>query len=288
MRKRSFKDHLKKFLSDEEISILKSSLEIIGTIAILKIPESLTSKEGLIGEAILELNKNVKTVLKQASSVNGDFRIRSFSWIAGEKQTETIHREHGCLLKVDVSKVYFSPRLQFERLRIAQLVNPGEVVINMFAGVGSFSIVIAKKSKPSKVYSIDLNPVAIKYLKENIVLNKVEDIVVPILGDAKEVINLKLLNTANRVLMPLPIKAYEYLHEAIIALRNFSGWIHYYDFTYAKKHENPKQKVIEKVKSKLDSVKFPIEFLIQNSRIVRSVGPNWYQVVLDIHVKAKT
>jgi len=287
LRKKGFKDYLKKFLSEEEVSALKSSLEIVGTIAILRIPESLASKERLIGEAILELNKNVKTVLKQVSPINGDFRVRSLSWVAGEKQTETIHKEHGYLLKVDVSKVYFSPRLQFERLRIAQLVKPGEVVINMFAGVGSFSIVIAKKSRPSKVYSIDLNPTAIEYLKENIALNKVEDIVVPILGDAKEVVNSKLLNTADRVLMPLPAKAYEYLPEAIKALRNFSGWIHYYDFTYAKKNEDPKQKMIKKVESKLGNAGFPIDFFIQNSRVVRSVGPNWYQVVLDIRIKPR-
>ena len=287
MRKKGFKDYLKAFLSEDEVSRLKSSLEIVGDIAILKIPEVLASKERIIGEAILKLNKNVKTVLKQESPVDGDFRVRGFKLVAGENKTETVYREHGCILKVDVSKAYFSPRLQFERLRIAKLVNVGEVVVNMFAGVGSFSIVIAKKSKPSKVYSIDINPIAIKYLKENIALNKVENIVIPILGDAKEVINSKLLNVADRVLMPLPAKAYEYLPEAIKTLKNFSGWIHYYDFTHAKKDENPKEKVAKKVEERLKSLGFPIKFSIQNSRIVRSVGPNWYQVVLDIWIKPK-
>jgi len=287
LRKKGFKDYLKAFLSEDEVSKLKSSLEIVGDIAILKIPEVLASKERIIGEAILKLNKNVKTVLKQESPVDGDFRVRGFKLVAGENKTETVYREHGCILKVDVSKAYFSPRLQFERLRIAKLVNVGEVVVNMFAGVGSFSIVIAKKSKPSKVYSIDINPIAIKYLKENIALNKVENIVIPILGDAKEVINSKLLNVADRVLMPLPAKAYEYLPEAIKTLKNFSGWIHYYDFTHAKKDENPKEKVAKKVEERLKSLGFPIKFSIQNSRIVRSVGPNWYQVVLDIWIKPK-
>lgn len=287
MRKKGFKDYLKAFLSEDEVSKFKSSLEIVGDIAILKIPEVLASKERIIGEAILKLNKNVKTVLKQESPVDGDFRVRGFKLVAGENKTETVYREHGCILKVDVSKAYFSPRLQFERLRIAKLVNVGEVVVNMFAGVGSFSIVIAKKSKPSKVYSIDINPIAIKYLKENIALNKVENIVIPILGDAKEVINSKLLNVADRVLMPLPAKAYEYLPEAIKTLKNFSGWIHYYDFTHAKKDENPKEKVAKKVEERLKSLGFPIKFSIQNSRIVRSVGPNWYQVVLDIWIKPK-
>lgn len=280
MRKQSFKSYLRKVLSEEEISELKSSLEIIGNIAILKLPEKLDSKKEVISKAILELNKNVKTVLKQSTPVNGEFRTRNFEWIAGEKQTETVYKEHGCMFKLDVSKVYFSPRLQFERLRIAQLVKPGETIINMFAGVGSFSIILAKKSKPLKVYSIDLNPTAIQYLKENVRLNKVENIVIPMLGDAKELINSQLMGVADRVLMPLPAKAYEYLPDAIKSLKNRSGWIHYYDFIYTTKDEDPKQKVVEKVSSRLDDV----DFSIQNSRIVRSVGPNWYQVVLDIFV----
>ena len=280
MRKQSFKSYLRKVLSEEEISELKSSLEIIGNIAILKLPEKLDSKKEVISKAILELNKNVKTVLKQSTPVNGEFRTRNFEWIAGEKQTETVYKEHGCMFKLDVSKVYFSPRLQFERLRIAQLVKPGETIINMFAGVGSFSIILAKKSKPLKVYSIDLNPTAIQYLKENVRLNKVENIVIPMLGDAKELINSQLMGVADRVLMPLPAKAYEYLPDAIKSLKNRSGWIHYYDFIHATKGEDPKQKVVEKVSSRLDDV----DFSIQNSRIVRSVGPNWYQVVLDIFV----
>lgn len=284
MRKGGFKAYLKNFLSEEEISSLKTSLEIVGDIAILKLPSDLGLKEKIVGEAILKLNKNVKTVLKQTTSVNGEFRIRNFELVVGENKTETIHKEHGCIFKVDVSKVYFSPRLQFERLRIAKLVNPGEVIVNMFAGVGSFSIIIAKKSKPSKVYSIDINPLAIQYLKENIVLNKVENIVVPMLGDAKEIINQKLLNLANRVLMPLPAKAYEYLPEAIKCLKNFSGWIHYYDFTHSSKNENPQEKVEKKVEERIKNLNFPINFSIKNSRIVRSVGPNWYQVVLDIFI----
>ncbi len=280
MRKQSFKSYLRKVLSEEEISELKSSLEIIGNIAILKLPEKLDSKKEVISKAILELNKNVKTVLKQSTPVNGEFRTRNFEWIAGEKQTETVYKEHGCMFKLDVSKVYFSPRLQFERLRIAQLVKPGETIINMFAGVGSFSIILAKKSKPLKVYSIDLNPTAIQYLKENVRLNKVENIVIPMFGDAKELIKSQLVGVADRVLMPLPAKAYEYLPDAIKSLKNRSGWIHYYDFIYTTKDEDPKQKVVEKVSSRLDDV----DFSIQNSRIVRSVGPNWYQVVLDIFV----
>ena len=137
----------------------------------------------------------------------------------GERKSETIHKEYGCVFKIDLKKAYFSPRLSYERLRIAKLVKPGEVVLNMFAGVGCYSISIAKHSEPLKVFSIDINPVAFQLLHENSRLNRVEAVVVPIQGDAKQVIDTELLNVADRVLMPLPERANEYLDSAFSALK---------------------------------------------------------------------
>ena len=203
-------------------------------------------------------------------------------WIAGERRTETVHREHGCVFRVDLEHCYFSPRLSHERMRIAQLVQQGEVVVNMFSGVGCFSVVISAHSRPERVYSIDVNPVAVKYLKENARLNKAERTIVPILGDAKEVIRDNLQNSADRVLMPLPEKAYDYLEYAISALKPNGGHINYYDFEHAKKDEDPIKKIEEKVSMKLRTLN--VQFVISDSRIVRSVGPNWHQMVLDIRV----
>ena len=140
----------------------------------------------------MQTQKRVKTVLRQASPVSGDLRLRKLEWVAGEKKTETIHREHGCAFKVNLEKCYFSPRLSYERMRIVQQVQPGEVIVNMFAGVGCYSILIAKHSQASKIYSIDLNPEAVKYMLVNTQLNKVQNRVVVIKGDAKNVIQQKL------------------------------------------------------------------------------------------------
>jgi len=204
-------------------------------------------------------------------------------FLLGEKSTETHYKEHGCVYKIDLRKAYFSPRLSYERLRIAELIQPGEVVLNMFAGVGCYSISIAKHSEPLKVYSVDINPSAFQYLHENIRLNRVADVVVPIQGDAKKVTEKELQNVADRVLMPLPERAYEYLDYAMLALKPTGGWIHYYGFEYAKKNENPVEKAEAKVSEKMRMLcsGFQVEF----GRIVRPIGPRWYQVVLDIHVK---
>ncbi|MFH1328961.1 MAG: class I SAM-dependent methyltransferase family protein, partial [Candidatus Bathyarchaeota archaeon] len=214
--------------------------------------------------------------------VKDEFRTRELTWIGGNETTETIHRENNCQLRVDLSKTYFSSRLQFERMRIAGLVKFGEVIVNMFSGVGSFSIVVAKFARPSKVYSIDINPYAVKYLTKNVELNRVEGTVVPILGDAREIIDSSLLNTADRVLMPLPEKVFDYLGVAISALGKNGGYIHPYDFVHAIKNEDPLSKFVNKLTEKLDV--FNVSFSFSGGRVVRSVGPNWHQVVLDIRV----
>jgi len=278
--------HLKEHLADKfeawELKILPGSYDIVGDIAIVRIPEALRHRASEIAEAIIQINSHVRTVLNQVSPVSGDFRLRRLEWIYGEKKTETIHREHGCLFKVDLEKCYFSPRLLFERSRIAEQVKPSETVINMFAGVGCFSIIIAKKSDVRRVYSIDINPWAIRYAEENVRLNRVEHIVKPILGDAKIVIEDKLKGLADRVLMPLPEKAYEYIDYAIIALKSEGGVVHYYDFVHAGRGEDPIQKVEERIRHKLQLLKLDSEICF--GRVVRTVGPRWFQIALDIKI----
>jgi len=266
-----------------ELKLLCKSYDIVGDIAVIRVPESLKQRGEIIAEAIMQIHKRVKAVWRQVGPVSGDFRLRELEWIAGERKTETVHKEHGCLLKVDLEKCYFSPRLAYERTRIAQHVQPGEVVVNMFAGVGCYSIVIARHSEAKKIYSIDINPIAVRYMQENVKLNKVEERVVPVQGDAKKVVEEKLRSIADRIIMPLPERAYEYLDCAIQSLKPTGGWIHYYDFEHAKKNENPVEKIESKVSKKLEML--GVDFNVPFGRIVRLTGPNWYQVVLDIEVK---
>jgi tRNA (guanine37-N1)-methyltransferase len=273
-------------LTPSELKMLYKSFDIVGDIAVLKIPKGLEDKGEIIANAVMQLNRNVRTVLCQTSPIHGEMRLRELKWLGGDNRTETIHKEHGCLFKVDLAKCYFSPRLSYERIRVARQVKQGEVIVNMFAGVGCFSIIIAKHSKAEKVYSIDINPYAVQYMQLNTALNRVEEIVEPIEGDAKEVIMSRLRNVADRVLMPLPEKAYEYLDYAVMALKPIGGIIHYYDFEHAKKDEDPIIKVVNKVSRKLKDLN--LDFNVPFARIVRTVGPRWYQVVLDIFIASKS
>lgn len=278
----SLKALLKDELKPEELAFLYKSYDIVGDIAIIRVHDFLKSKVNLIAEAIMKTHKRVRTVLLQTGPVAGDFRLRDLQWVAGENKTETVHKEFGCLFKVDLKQAYFSPRLSYERMRIARLVKPDETVVNLFAGVGCFSLIIAKFSEADKIFSIDINPVAVRYMKENILLNRFVGRVVPLLGDAKEVVEEKLRGIADRVLMPLPEKAFEYLDCALMALKPSGGFIHYYSFEHAKKNENPIKKAKLKVSDKLNRLEAKSKIVF--GRVVRATGPNWYQVVLDINV----
>ena len=282
--KGDLKDTLRGKLPLEELNSIYKSFDVIGDIAIIRIPEILLHRSEIIAEALMQQHKHIKAVWRQSSPVSGDFRLRELEWIAGEKKTETIHREHGCVFKVDIKEAYFSPRLGFERMRIANLVKDNEVVLNMFAGVGSYSVVIAKWSKAMKVYSIDINPVAVKYMRENTLLNKVVKKVDPLEGDAERFC-ARLENKADRVLMPLPEKAITYLPSAFHTIKPNGGWIHYYGFEHAIK-KNPVEKEKQKVEDKLKRLGFYYE--LRRGRVVRQTGPYWYQIALDIEVRRKT
>ena len=268
--------------SSEDLRKVYNSFDVVGDIAIIRLPCTSSVNAQTAAKAIMSVHRNVKTVLLQAGSVAGNLRLRRLTHVAGENKTSTVHKEYGCLFSVDVEKCYFSPRLSHERMRIAGIVKPNETVVNMFAGVGCFSIMIAKHVSATKVFSIDANPAAIQFMQENIRLNRVYDKVIPLLGDSKAIVNSHLQRIADRVLMPLPEKALEYLPFAVSALKPSGGWIHYYGFENAAKTESPTEKVKPKVADKLDAL--GVDFEVLSVRVVRSTGPNWYQLAADIHV----
>lgn len=211
-------------IPEELRSKLPASFDTIGSIAVVKMEDEVTPYAAQIGEAILATQKAIKTVCVDSGVVN-EFRTRAVKIVAGDKNTETLHKEYGLTFKVDVARAFFSPRLATERQVVAKQVKPGDVVIDMFAGIGPFSIIIARTSSPKVVYAIDLNPDAVELLKENIELNKAIA-VRPILGDARK--EISSLEKADHVIMNLPHDARNYIQEAIGALKN-GGIIHYYE-----------------------------------------------------------
>ena len=179
---------------------LPSSFDVVGDVAMIKIPDELWDYRHQIGDALIRVNRNIRVVFHDYG-VKGDFRIRNLEKIAGEGSSETVHKEFGVKLYTDPSKVYFNPRLSSERSRIANLVKDGEVIIDMFAGVAPFGTVIGKLANPQVIYSIDLNPEAEHFARMNADKNHIECIR-PMTGDSSKLIYD--LPMADRVIMNLP------------------------------------------------------------------------------------
>jgi len=271
------KKSLESILSSKESEELISAFDQIGDIIIVRIPNSLLPKKKLIGETLLKEVKIAKSVFYQASAVEGSFRTRDLEILAGEDNTETEYKEFGCKFRVDVKNAFFSPRLSTERERIANLVKDGEIVVNMFAGVGMFSIMAAKKKKCT-VYSIDINPIASKLCEKNISSNKLQGKVFSINGDASNIIKERLENQSDRTLMLLPERSDEFLQSAINATKD-GGIIHYYSHVHADK-KSESGKLSEEHYLKMT----PVKSEILGSKIVRAVGPRYYQTVVDVKI----
>ena len=202
---------------------LPVSFDVIGDVAIVRIDDDLLPMASEIGTALMRTHPRLRTVALDRG-VKGDLRVRDLEIIAGEPRTETVHTEYGIRLKIDPAKVYFNPRLSNERRRIASLVREGEKVIDMFAGVGPFSIMIAKHARPEMVYAMDLNHDAVEYMKENIRMNKVST-VIPIEGDSRQLVFE--VPCADRIIMNLPHSGREFFHDALTRLK-LGGIIHFY------------------------------------------------------------
>lgn len=274
------KDVLAGVLDADEAAQVYSAFDQIGDIIIIKVPDGLAGKKMLIAEAILTNVKTAKAVFAQASAVRGDFRVRDLEFLAGDDRTVTEYKEHGCRFKVDVAKTYFSPRLSTERQRIACLVGENEVVVNMFAGVGTYSIIIAKLNKTCKVYSIDSNVIATDLCSENARLNKVSERVIPICADAATAISDLLAGVADRVLMPLPERAKEFIEPAVAALKE-KGVVHYFAHVRADGKKGAKELGEKDAREAFRNY----DHEVTETTVVREVGPRFYQIVADVTVR---
>ena len=249
--------------------------DILGDIAVITRP----SENGEVADAskIIEINKRIKVVLCKSGSVNGEFRLPSYRNVLGEDRTTTIHHENGCSFYIDLASVHFSPRLVRERALIANDVRNREIIINMFGGLGSFSIEIAKLKTHVKIFNVDINPDSIRLCLKNIILNRQRGKIIAVLADAKEVTQNLFQKKVNRILLPLPIMSKQYLNLAISKL-NDGGIIHYYDFIYASKNESP----IKKVFAEIIGISKNIKIAQTDGRIVKSVAPRCYLVSIKL------
>lgn len=268
---------LKIYFKGVDKSLLPRSYDLIGDLLLLGIKDDIWERRLEIGRIIKENMKNVRAVFAKKGVVEGEYRLRGVECIAGDCDPATTHRENGCSYHLDLTKVYFNTRLGSERLRVARKVGEGEVVTDMFSGVGPFSILIAK-SKGAAVNAIDSNQDAIRYLRRNIDINKVANLVKVFHGRAEDVIQKHLTNIADRVIMNNPSRSLNYLGVACSALKDSGGIIHLYVFSGEKDVDLKIREASTKIRDhgynarELSSIK------------VREIAPKRYIYVLDLSV----
>lgn len=220
------RDRLEGDMTGDELEHLVTSFDILGDIAIIKVPVELKHRKEVIADAVMEQHSHVRTVLRKAGQREGEYRTADYEVLRGDS-TETVHREHGCRFRLDPTRVYFSERLGHERQRILEQAEQDETVIDMFAGVGPFTVLLARK-KDATVYAFEKNPDAAAYLAENVRLNGVEDRVSVYAGDVRD--SLPPLDVrADRVIMNHPSAAEEFVGVAAEHIRG-GGTIHFYTF----------------------------------------------------------
>ncbi len=266
----NLKERLSKEIPSDLLPLLPRSFDIVGSVAIVEIAPELRKFRRIIGEAIMDINKHVKTVYEKASSREGIFRLRKLKYICGERKSVTVHKESGCKFMLNVRTCYFSPREGTERMRLARTIGKEKVMV-FFAGLGPFPIVISKHSQAREIYGIEINPQCVKYFKKNVTLNKTRN-VFPILGDVKKL--YKEFSDFDRVIMPLPESAWKFLNEARYVLKK-GGIIHLYCIFSKEEEEAFWKKRIKKLlpKSKIINVQKVLPF-----------GPGKTKMRIDITV----
>ena len=266
---RSFSELLEGELTSYEIETLRTSFDTIGDIVILEIPENLEDKKQVIGDAALKFTKR-KAIYMKRSAIKGTTRVRDLEFLAGTDDSVTIHKEHGVRLKLDVREVYFSPRLATERKRVMESVKDGENILDMFCGIGPFPIVIAR-NKDVKITAVDINESAIRYLDENIKLNKLKGSIETFCGDIAEV--SKSFNSKfDRIIMNLPGLAYTFLDLAVDLIED-GGIINYYEFS------DSYEQGMKRLESACSKKNKKVEII--NCRKVKSTSPGEWHIAID-------
>ncbi len=297
-RLRTLEDHLGEMgWTDEELDRAPGSWAVVGSVVLVDVGDA--PRTGEVGEALLELHGEADTVLARGP-ITGEHREPDVEVIAGTGDTETVHREHGTAYAMDLAEVMFSPGNQAERARMGDVVSEGERVLDMFAGVGYFTLPMARAG--AEVTAVERNPAAFRYLVENAMLNDVGSRVHPYRADCRDVVreaftpqNERAADAASkefaneapadRVVMghydatePAEDGSYDYLDAALTALAP-GGVVHVHGAT---PNDLAFERPVERLRDAAAAADREVEVL--ETREVKSYSEGVAHVVVDARV----
>ena len=257
-------------------------IDLIGSgekiVAVVELDEENRKIED-VAKQIMEDNKNVKTVIQEFPGTKGKFRLKKQKIIAGDKDTEVVHKEHGYTIKVDPTKVYFSPREGTVRLYVSSQVQPKEKILVMFAGAGPYLMAVSKLHPDVKeIIGVEINPEGVKYMKENIRMNRISHITTPVLDDVE---NFCKANEKefDRIIMPM-VHARDYLDTAISSAKT-GGTIHIYMVSEDEDSYKDAEKFISETFKKAGR-----EYEISGKAKISLFAPGKWKVLMEIKVKS--
>ena len=275
----SFKEkllsELKGKLNESELNLLPATCRFIGRVVILKLPRQLLKKKKIIGAAVLKLFPYMQTVCieKKISTFRREPKIEV---IAGAKKTETILTEHGCRLLLDPAKVMFSVGNKFEKERLMKICKRGETIVDMFAGIGYWTIPIAKFCAPKKIFAIDKNKIAVEYLRKNCVLNKVQNKVEILQGDCRDFSHI-LESKSDRIIIGWIFETEKFLPAALRMCRKKCA-IHFHRISHPSELPALKKKILQIARKQKCKIKF------LGAREVKTYSPRRRHFVIDISI----
>jgi tRNA wybutosine-synthesizing protein 2 len=257
--------------------LLPRRLRLLGHVAILWLhPQTVQYKE-LIGQMVLHYSPKIRSVLRRTAAISGPFRQPAIELIAGSPKTETVFKENKVIFHLDPMKVMFSLGNKNERLRMSQ-VGSGEMVIDMFTGIGQFCLPIAVHANPNIVHAIEWNPDAFEYLKQNIVANKTSKTVKPHFGDTAILAPKISQGRADRVIMGLIQGTAKYFKQGISCLRP-GGIMHIHEV-------GPKDNIPTSILPSLENIASILkrEITLLETRTIKTYNPRLTHFVIDVQV----
>ncbi len=269
------RDCLSKDLPSELLQRLPEKWEKIGTVVTIRLAEDLQKYQQIIGKVYAEV-LHCESTLNDLGGISGVYREPQVEVIFGPSDTETIHSENGIRYKLDPQKIMFSSGNLKERQRIASISNKDEIVVDLFAGIGYFTLPLAVYSKSKRIFACEINPVAYRYLCANIVLNHVSDIVEPLLGDNRSVAPK---DCADRVILGYLHEPEAFLPVALSCLHNQDGVLHYHARV---PFEMIPQQPLAQIKQVAMHFHRSVELL--HTEVVKSYAPGIDHVVLDVRI----